>query len=27
MERLGFTACRVDLLLGGLMAINSARVP
>ena len=27
MERLGFVACRVDLLLGGLMAINSARVP
>ena len=27
MQRLGFAACRVDRLLGGLMAINSARVP
>jgi demethylmenaquinone methyltransferase/2-methoxy-6-polyprenyl-1,4-benzoquinol methylase len=27
MERLGFVGCRVDLLLGGLMAINSGRTP
>ena len=27
LERLGFVSCRVDPLLGGLMAINSARVP
>ena len=26
MEQHGFVACRVELLLGGLMAINSARV-
>jgi demethylmenaquinone methyltransferase/2-methoxy-6-polyprenyl-1,4-benzoquinol methylase len=27
MERLGFVACRVDPLLGGLMAINSGSLP